>query len=349
MKRLDSLQGLRAVAFIGVFLGHCGIGGTAGMSVCVFFVLSGFLMVYNYLPKDDAPYGVVENIKFSAKRIERLYPLHLLMCMFMFMWISYFELRDGGNLMLILRDKMPALLSNIFLFQSWIPIRSFYFGYNGVAWFLSTCTFLYFTFPFLLHCMKRKWTRKKAFLSMVGVFLLQLITALCADCFVEMGININVSWFTYIFPLYRCGDFIIGCNLGYIFLHNYKPYYNKKAATVFEMIALMVMVASYLSPKLLGMPESIGSTVRFIPCASLLIYVLAMDAGRISKVLSYKIFVEIGNISGYAFLIHQVIINILQSVGVGFQIVPIVAFVITVGMSYAYIYAHKYWTKVMRR
>ena len=48
MKRLDSLQGLRAFAFLGIFLGHCGIGSAAGMSVCVFFVLSGFLMIYNY-------------------------------------------------------------------------------------------------------------------------------------------------------------------------------------------------------------------------------------------------------------------------------------------------------------
>lgn len=53
MRRLNSLQGLRAVAFMGVFLGHCGIGSGGGMGVSVFLVLSGFLMIYNYYQKDD--------------------------------------------------------------------------------------------------------------------------------------------------------------------------------------------------------------------------------------------------------------------------------------------------------
>lgn len=53
MKKIQSLQGLRAVAFIFILISHCGInfGGFGEWGVSVFFILSGFLMSYNYVGK----------------------------------------------------------------------------------------------------------------------------------------------------------------------------------------------------------------------------------------------------------------------------------------------------------
>ena len=53
-KKNEALQGLRALSFVAIFLYHCGIGHLAVMGVSFFFVLSGFLMVYNNIKKNIA-------------------------------------------------------------------------------------------------------------------------------------------------------------------------------------------------------------------------------------------------------------------------------------------------------
>jgi len=71
-----ALQGLRAIAIIAIFISHSELGkfeyfGAWGVSV--FFVLSGFLMLFNYLPREEYPeFG----FGFAWGKIKKLYPLH---------------------------------------------------------------------------------------------------------------------------------------------------------------------------------------------------------------------------------------------------------------------------------
>ena len=73
MKRINSLQGLRAVAFGSIFFEHCGIGGGGSLGVSVFIVLSGFLMTYNYWNK-ELDVGLKGNFRLSIQKIKRLSP-----------------------------------------------------------------------------------------------------------------------------------------------------------------------------------------------------------------------------------------------------------------------------------
>ena len=57
-QRINSLQGLRAIAFLAIFISHAGLGnyGCLGAwGVSVFFLLSGFLMTLSQLNKEDDP------------------------------------------------------------------------------------------------------------------------------------------------------------------------------------------------------------------------------------------------------------------------------------------------------
>lgn len=346
MRRLNSLQGLRAVAFMGIFLGHCGIGSGGGMGVSVFLVLSGFLMIYNYYQKDDMKCGILYNIKFSANKIKKLYPLHLIMIIPMLALSSIGYIKSGEYIACI-SDIFPKLLADVSLIQAWIPIRSFYFAFNGVAWFLSVCAFLYFIFPYLLRKMKKDWSNKKSFIIIGVVILLQLAIALFANTQLCQKIVENTAWVLYICPLYRCGDFIIGCNLGYIFLAKNKKNNTKTStATIFELLAIALMTLCYLAPKFVNVPEEIQFSLLYIPGSVALVYVFANGAGLISKLFSTKLFVEVGNISGYTFLIHQVVINLMESVKLSMMIVPVVSLVVTFLAAYAYRFV---LTKVKRK
>lgn len=77
-RKIDSLQTLRAVAFIGIFLNHAGSNiQWAAWGVSVFFTLSGFLMYYQYEDK-ELECSVKNNMSFSLNKIKKLYPLHII-------------------------------------------------------------------------------------------------------------------------------------------------------------------------------------------------------------------------------------------------------------------------------
>ena len=46
MKKIQSLQGFRALGFICVFLWHCGKGNAGTYAVSLFVMLSGFLLMF---------------------------------------------------------------------------------------------------------------------------------------------------------------------------------------------------------------------------------------------------------------------------------------------------------------
>lgn len=337
MERINSLQGLRAIAFLGIFLGHCGILGLSGMGVSVFLVLSGFLMIYNYYPKAEMLCGPIHNIRFSLGKIKKLYPLHVLMILPMLFLTIYGVMKtENGMDVESFKEVLLALLANILLVQAWFPIRDIYFGFNGVAWYLSVSLFLYFIFPYILKYMKKQWTRKKAFLVILCMAIIQILLAMAAETLLGKQSIGNTAWFTYIFPVYRSGDFFIGCNLGYLFLT--RGFTNKKIvkSTILEIVAIVMLLCTYLFLKTDNIPLGIEQAVIYVPGVSLLIYVLAKQEGFLSKVMGNKLLVEIGNISMYTFLIHQVVINYVEIIGFYDATMPAVAVLITFILAYGY-------------
>ena len=75
--RIDSLQAVRAIACILIFMHHCYICGTGALGAAIFIMLSGFLMCRSYYDR-SLPRTPIDCLKFSARKIWKLYPLHIL-------------------------------------------------------------------------------------------------------------------------------------------------------------------------------------------------------------------------------------------------------------------------------
>ena len=111
--RCNSIQGLRAIAFLAIFISHVGfnnLGGLGAWGVSVFFVMSGFLMMNNYIKKNKNPeFG----LKFAWNKIKKLYPLHILIMLF----AARLDLYLNGNMSKTIFDMGIHTL----LIQTWIP------------------------------------------------------------------------------------------------------------------------------------------------------------------------------------------------------------------------------------
>lgn len=337
MKRLDALQGMRTIAFLAVFFGHCGIGTGGGMGVSFFLVLSGFLMAYNYSSK-KLPCDARENFVFAANKIKKLYPLHLLTIIPMG-GLSLLSALKTGKLYEIALNLIPKLISDVLLIQAWIPVREFYFAFNGVAWFLSVCAFLYFCYPYFAKKMENWRDLKPALCWLGGACSVQLSIIVLIETGIVGILSKNVGWLVYICPIYRIGEFIVGCSLGNIFwkyIYIKRECINKGIASILEMLAILLMVGCYILPEVIQIPEAATFSLRYLPGSAAIVMVFAAGRGVISELLSKRPILEMGNLSGYAFLIHQVVINLIESMGIHGVRMILASIIITLLTSYLY-------------
>ena len=304
--RIDELQILRAIAFLEIFLGHCGVGFfTGAFGVSIFIVLSGFCMAVNYLPKADSiSWSPVTNVKSAVGKIKKLYGLHLIMLGFAFLLAK----------MPTSADAMKRLILDALLLQSLSPYSADFFSYNGVAWYLSTYLFICLLSLYVIKLVAKCKDKKCIYVLAVAIYgVMAAVGYLAIRRPLEIGDNF-AFWLTYIFPGYRILEFVLGVILGWIYLNGKEcEKTNKMWMTIAELLAVCAFLAVIkVFHKMEGVYDGLCYTALFTPVSIYLVYVFAKSRGWCMKVLNNQVVIWIGNISSYTFLIHQVVIRWLQ-------------------------------------
>lgn len=312
------LQGLRGLSFMGIFLSHTGISlfsslGPGGVSV--FLILSGFLMTMNYFEKSRIEkYSMVDNIKFAWSKIKRLYPLHVV-TMIIAIPLAVKGISTSGIGSLLIKIAL-----SITLLQSFVPDSAVYYSLNAVAWYLSVCKFIYFCFPWILRLCEKYNTRSFEGKGIVFIWLILVLISFLAS---KVDVSISdgfTKWFVYVFPMTRLIDFISGCFLGVMYIKRDAGSYKmtpiiSKCIIYLSLILIIIACITFtvVNPDDLDLrhPELWWRyTVIFLIPNAMLIYMLALHEDNIlTKVLSTKLLIWIGNLSGSAFLIHQLVLR----------------------------------------
>lgn len=331
-QRLIPIQVIRAIAFILIFLSHVELLSTGPIGVSLFLVLSGFCMTYAYLdrPEKIPSPGFVNNVKFSWRKVKKLYPLHVATLLFVAL-VVFVELilhKASGK---EIAEQGAYFIANGLLLQSWIPWRDGYFSFNAVSWYLSTTAFSYFLFPWVFQEIQSKNKKRITRLAVITLGLMILVAVI-----LEMGqqdfewANTLLKWGVYICPLYRAGDFIIGLVAGYVFV-TLKSLRGGVQHTVAEILTIAFMTVQVIIYSL-GAAHAINWTLTlfWLPTSTICVYLFAVHKGAVSRVLSRsRALVWIGNISGEAFLIHQICIKAAEYVTKNKWVVAVIAFVAT--------------------
>ena len=310
-KLISSLQGLRAVAFLSVVLSHCGAPWLGPWAITVFVALSGFLMTCNYYDRPRTAPGLRSAIAFSLKKIRKLYPLHLIMMAAALLFVLKGLLAQPSARGVL--SCAAQLVVSIFLLQTWIPSSRFWFCLNGVAWYLSVQAFLYAIFPPLLAVLKKADVRRLRCIAAV-IFCAQ---CLASFVFWKAGLSGKAAFYlTYLCPLFRAGDFTISCCMGCLY-HSRKQERSLPGGAFSPLELAAVLLAGgclFIAAKQVGILGAVAFryNVLFTPSAVLLVWLLSVGKGVISRLLSTKPFLWLAGLSPYGFLIHQVLIRYMQ-------------------------------------
>jgi len=169
--QLPALTGLRALLALGILLFHftpphlellAPLYEYAYVYVGVFFLLSGYVLAYNY---GDRAAPLVKR-DFWRARFARLNPVYLLALAISFSMLQA-EWRVRSH-----ADFFTGLILTPLLLQGWLPSLATF--WNTVAWTLSSELLLYATFPWLIRLPWPK-SPKRLLALLVAIWAVSLV------------------------------------------------------------------------------------------------------------------------------------------------------------------------------
>ncbi|MDX1769892.1 MAG: acyltransferase [Planococcaceae bacterium] len=315
---LNTLTSFRFIAAFMVFLFHAGIWKEyqlGYLGVTFFFVLSGFILAYNYKEK----FNTLEKPKliyFYIARIAKIYPIHFLTFFFA---IPYYFLVPLNHppLMYVFQG-----VTNILLIQSFIPVGNV--SFNGVSWSLSNELFFYVMFPFLLVLTIKfvKKVRTRILLVVVLWVTFIVIFSLIPQA-ADEGHSLS-RWIAYFFPVTRLFDFFVGVIFGLVFsgIKNKVKNTSKFKFSFFEISSIVLsVVVIFYSPMF---PQNLRYSLLILPFWTILIFVFAFQKGILSRIISNKVLIYLGEVSFSFYMIHNLVIIYAHIIGFDFTSVVVI-------------------------
>ena len=147
---INTLTSLRIFFALMVFGAHCYVLDTSFdahffkegfVGVSFFFVLSGFIIAYNY--QEKLLTKTTTKRTFWVARIARIYPLHLLTLLIAACIGGYVQYSDTT-------DWIKHFVASTFLLQPFFPSADYFFSFNSPSWSLGCEQLFYFCFPFVI-------------------------------------------------------------------------------------------------------------------------------------------------------------------------------------------------------
>jgi peptidoglycan/LPS O-acetylase OafA/YrhL len=267
--------------------------------VSFFYVLSGFILYYNYLDLKDRGF-------FWVARFARIWPVHIVTLILAFLVMPFDRLLGHAS--------WPVTLpANILLVHAWLPFKGAVLSFNGVSWSLSVEAFFYLCFPWLLACLNRRGSPLLLGASFgLGFVIILLATLYWPD---------NAPYVSTFNPVCRIFEFVLGMATCKFWLEGKAKraidsgvWLERELLVIVVSLVLVVALPAAVMESNLANPTT--SWLAAEACAlgfAALIWVFAHEAGPISKALSKRFLTWLGEISFAVYMCHQIILRKLMS------------------------------------
>jgi peptidoglycan/LPS O-acetylase OafA/YrhL len=350
---VPALTGLRFLAAFSVLLAH-GLSATltnnepptgavlwlmqaSGFGMTLFFVLSGFVIHYNYarLVTDGRLRGIAA---FFWARFARLYPLFLLM-MLVYVLVSQRHVAYWTGRPEDINAIFQALPYFLLSIQSWIykligggalidAIR----GGSPPTWSISTEWFFYFAYPLIAWFILR--ARAPAIILLVVGLWCVLWTAFSTGLYdrtpqidawavgrfgpiagVQNHEDSFVRWLLYASPYLRIGEFVLGAMTAQLYValqrRDVTRRENALGGALFWAAALSVLLVTYVeySPDVpMTIFRKMNMNFALAPSVALLVFCAARYRGAASRLLTSRPAIALGEASYSIYLVHSIVL-----------------------------------------
>lgn len=300
---IKPLTSIRMIFAIFVFLSHLSfleknnsysklfnnIFSEGFLGVSFFFILSGFILTYSY--ESRLRKKIVSIRSFYIARFARIYPMH------------FVTMIAALILSLAVGNNDNYLLQNSLLIQSFYSDKDVFFSLNAPSWSISDEMFFYLLFPIVL-----------LFTANIRVFLFAFLTVLILYLNIHLDDGSKHYWL-YISPVLRFADFLLGMILYsiYKYLNTHYESLNNKG-TILEIVSISIFLIFFTFH--LNLNISYRYSIYYWLPMFLIILAFAISGssnnkGFISKILSNKYLVWLGEISFCFYLIHVLVIRVV--------------------------------------
>jgi peptidoglycan/LPS O-acetylase OafA/YrhL len=350
---VPALTGLRFLAAFSVLLAH-GLSATvanneppqgavywlmqaSGFGMTLFFVLSGFVIHYNYagLVTGGRLRGVAA---FFWARFARLYPLFLLM-MLVYVLVSQRHVAYWTGRPEEINAIFQALPYFLLSIQSWIyklidggalidAIR----GGSPPTWSISTEWFFYLAYPLIAWLILR--ARAPAIILLVVGLWCVLWTSFSTGLYDHspqidawavghFGPNAGmqnhedsfVRWLLYLSPYLRIGEFVLGAMTAQLYIvlqrRDVTRVENTFGGAMFWAAVLSVLLVTYLeySPDVpMTIFRKMNTNFALAPSVALLVFCAARYRGAASLLLTSRPAIALGEASYSIYLVHSIVL-----------------------------------------
>jgi peptidoglycan/LPS O-acetylase OafA/YrhL len=280
------------------------IVATGPLAVGVFFLLSGFVLAYNY--NLGQPWSTAQRLRFWAARLARVYPVYVLALVLGLPSLVFGTLKNGPLHPAALATGEGAVL---LLVQAWIPHDALFWG--GPAWSLSVEAFFYLCFPFAGRLLWKMERRGVQWLALGGLWLTACsaswaIAAWKAPWFLSSAAHADTAWSELIKfdPLIRLPEFLAGVILCKIFVTSRRtsPGRDSLRGPLLYLCgaaaALVVLAHAY------DLPPAVLHDGLLLPATAAIILGLSFGGGWLARWLSRPWIVVLGQASYSMYLLH---------------------------------------------
>lgn len=303
MKRIESIEGIRALAIIGIICYHLDkqllSGGYYGVNI--FLMLSGYFLMNKFAKVPTQNGKIIVDIKYFLNQIKKLFIPMMTMILFVVAYITLFQ----PNMLLVVKKHIVATV--LFFNNYWqIIIGTSYFDtYLNQSpfthlWYLALNVQFYLLVAVLLY-----WLPKRKLPKAFAVIILTSIVTMIVFSF-----NITISYYSYA----RAFSFFLGCLLALVYPMAYIskniPKRQLHSKTIVSLLLLSILLSIIFNVSDENMLSYYGLFFIF-DIVFVLFLMLAIHPNTLfNKVLSSDVLTWVGRRSYYYYLWYFPIIHL---------------------------------------